>query len=42
MLLGVFDDGALGVADFGVEGLDTGFFGGLRAGLEVVRGGSGT
>lgn len=44
MLLGGFE--VLGVAGFGVEGLDTGFFGadglGLGAGFAVVRGGSGT
>lgn len=46
MLLGVFEDGILGVGGLGVEGLDTGFFGtdglGLGAGLAVVRGSSGT
>lgn len=41
MLLGVSEDGVLGVVGFGA-----GFFGGeglgLRAGLTVVRGGTGT
>lgn len=44
-MLGVFEDGVLGVAGLGVEGLDAGFLGadglGLGAGLAVVRGGRG-
>lgn len=42
MLLGVFEDGVLGVVVLGVEGRDSGFFGADGLGLAVVRGGRGT
>lgn len=46
VLLGVLEDGVLGVVGFGADGLDTGFLGaeglGLTVGLVVVRGGKGT
>ena len=46
MLLGVFEEGFLGVVGLGTDGLGAGFFGadglGLGTGLAVVRGGSGT